>query len=109
MFIFLRFAWYYTYGKIDDDLYIDHINRKEYDNRLSNLRLVTHQENMFNQNVKGVYEIKRKNDVVYISKIKINGKSIHLGTFDTEKEARKAYNEAKKKLHKIKTPSIYND
>ena len=99
-----RFAWYYIYGEIDDNLLIDHINRVKTDNRLSNLRLVTHQENNFNKVVKGAYEIKRKNDVVYISKIKIGSKSIHLGTFHTEKEARKAYDEAKKKLHKIKNP-----
>ena len=97
-----RFGWFYHYGVIDDDLQIDHINQNKTDNRICNLRQVSHQENNFNKTNKGVYEVQRKDDIVYISKIKLNGKSIHLGTFDTEEEARQAYIEAKQKYHEIR-------
>ena len=43
-----RVAWLYSYGFLDKDLVIDHINGKRDDNRLCNLRLVTHFENMQN-------------------------------------------------------------
>jgi hypothetical protein len=96
-----RFAWFYYYGSIDETLYIDHINQNKLDNRIINLRLVTSQQNSFNKTNKGVYKVKRKNDIVYISKIKLNNKSIHLGTFATENEAKEEYLKAKNKYHFI--------
>ncbi|MCJ2709130.1 HNH endonuclease, partial [Escherichia coli] len=40
-----RLAWLIVYGTMPDG-FIDHINRVRTDNRISNLRLVTHSENM---------------------------------------------------------------
>jgi len=36
-------------GPIPEGLFIDHINRVRFDNRINNLRLVTHSENMLNR------------------------------------------------------------
>jgi hypothetical protein len=66
---------------------IDHINRDTFDNRVSNLRIVSHQQNMFNRNAKGYS--KRGNK--YVVKIRINGKDIYLGTYDTRELAYNAY------------------
>ena len=91
-----QFAFYYKYKKIVEQ--IDHINGTKDDNRICNLREVTHQQNQHNQkNAKGYYH----NGYSYCSKIALNGKSIYLGSFDTEEEASQAYLEAKEKYHLI--------
>jgi len=91
------FAWYYTYGKMPDNQ-IDHINGVRDDNRISNLRDVTNQENQWNRTkTKGYYWYNQK----WLSKIKVDGKIIYLGLFNTESEARQAYIDAKKIYHII--------
>ena len=57
------------------------------------------QEQMFNKRAKGYLWDERLQK--WIAKIGLSNKCIHLGCFDTEKEARKAYVEAKKKYHGI--------
>lgn len=76
---------------------IDHIDHNKLNNHVSNLRIVTKQQNAFNRNVKGY--IKRGNR--YESCIKIDGKNIYLGMFATEDEAHNAYLVAKAKYHII--------
>ena len=76
---------------------IDHINRDKLNNQVSNLRLVSQQQNNFNKNVKGY--TKRGNK--YQAIIKINGKKIYLGTYETETEAHNAYLIAKQIHHII--------
>tara|TARA_R110000823_G_scaffold301875_1_gene422957 strand:- start:70 stop:537 length:468 start_codon:yes stop_codon:yes gene_type:complete len=71
--------------------FIDHKNRDKLDNQVSNLRVVSNQQNQFNTNAKGYH--KRGNK--YRAKIQINGKQIQLGLFDTEVEARNAYLQGK--------------
>ena len=70
---------------------IDHINRDKLDNQVSNLRIVSNQENQFNTNAKGYYKKGNK----YEAKIQINGKKIYLGYFETTEEAHNAYLQAK--------------
>ena len=94
-----RLIWVYHKGAIPEDLVIDHINRDPKDNRIENLRLVTRQENNFNMsNVKG-YSVTPNG---FESMIKVGGKTIHLGTYKTIKEAKQAYMVAKKVAHIIK-------
>ena len=77
---------------------IDHIDRNKQNNNMNNLRIVSHQENLFNTNAKGYYKKGHK----YQAYIKINNKQIYLGYYDTEEEARNAYLKAKEIYHIIK-------
>lgn len=66
------------------DTFIDHKNGNRLDNRKSNLRQCTKQENKMNIGTyKGYYHINEK----WVAKIKQNGKQIHLGFFVYEEEA----------------------
>ena len=90
----------YTYLGLDINnpkKVIDHINRDKLDNQVSNLRIVSQQENSFNTKSKGYYKCGNK----YQAKIKINGKTICLGRFETEAEAHNAYLIAKQIHHII--------
>lgn len=94
-----HFAWYCIYGNCDIEE-LDHINGVRNDNRICNLRNVTHQQNNFNRTkAKGYNWYKTTNK--WMAGIKINNKRIHLGYFNTEEEARNAYLEAKEKYHAI--------
>ena len=77
--------------------YIDHIDGDKANNDIRNLRVVTCQQNNFNTRAKGYYWHKPKKK--WMARIHLNKKSIHLGYFKTEEEARNAYLEAKKKYH----------
>ena len=93
-----HFGWYMTYGNVDFNM-LDHINRNKLDNRICNLRIVSIQENNFNTNSNGVSF--RENRKKWISRITKDKKTIHLGSFNNEEEAREAYLEAKQKYHII--------
>jgi hypothetical protein len=83
--------------------FVDHKNGNKCDNRKSNLRLCSNQQNQHNQTVrrgksifKGVsYHATRKR---WYGSICHNNKSIHLGSFDNELDAAKAYNNKAKEL-----------
>ena len=81
---------------------IDHIDKNRQNNNMNNLRIVTNQENLFNQTAKGYTKHGKK----YEARIKINNKQIYIGMFDTEEEAHQAYLQAKEKYHII--PVILN-
>lgn len=80
----------------------DHINGNGLDNRRSNLREVTVHQNTMNRRGKaGVSKFKgvywKKETSKWCARIGINYKRIHLGYFQSEIEAAKAYNTAAKK------------
>jgi hypothetical protein len=87
----------------------DHINGNGFDNRKSNLRIVTRSQNCINRptlknnksGFKGVYldNRNRRKYKIWQAIIQINKKRIELGHFTTKEEAAKAYNEAAKKYH----------
>lgn len=93
-----HFAWFSIYGNVDFKE-IDHINRIKTDNRISNLRIATRQQNMFNKGSKGYYWNKRIKK--YICQIMINKKKIYGGIFNTEEEAIQKYLELKKMYHQL--------
>ena len=90
----------YTYLGLDFDnpkIYIDHIDHNRKNNDWLNLRIVTPQQNNFNiSNVKG-YSLENGK---YRPSIAVNYKTIHLGRYEKEEDARQAYIDAKKKYHK---------
>jgi hypothetical protein len=92
-----QFAWYCVYGEIVEQ--IDHINMDKTDNRIVNLRKVTDQENKTNNNKKGYYYNELNKN--WRSRITNKGKTIEIGSFKTEEEARAAYIQAKQNIHKL--------
>jgi hypothetical protein len=86
---------------------VDHENGNKQDNRRSNLRLVTHTQNMRNQlrnkanttGYKGVSLQKNSPNRPYRAYIVVDNKQIHLGYYATPEEAHKAYCEASTKYH----------
>jgi hypothetical protein len=81
------------------DNMIDHYNRKRHDNRLENLHVVNGNQNQWNRDDKGYYWDKERNK--WRARITVNNKTIYLGTFEKEEDARNAYLEAKPKYHVI--------
>jgi len=79
--------------------FIDHINKNSLDNRIENLRVLTHQQNQFNRNAKGYSFDKRNNK--WHARIMINGKAKYLGYFKKEEDAKQAYLKAKEIYHKM--------
>ncbi len=102
-----RLAWVYVNGSIDDRE-IDHINGQKDDNRICNLRLATHAENAQNRVKYPAKQVVTSSHMgaswvscrrKWRSRIKMDGKVIHLGYFDTAEEAGAAYDAAKLKVH----------
>lgn len=82
-------------------LVVDHINTIKTDNRVSNLQLVTHRENL-SKDKKGASKFTgvhwAKRDKRWISRISIGLDRKYLGSFVTELEAANAYQAELKKL-----------
>jgi hypothetical protein len=84
---------------------IDHQNHNSIDNRRSNLRLATHQQNARNRgptkaNTSGYKGVHLRRDTNrYQAFIKVEGKRLTLGCFKIAEEAAKAYNKAALKYH----------
>ena len=93
-----HFAWFWVNGNVDINE-IDHLNRNKADNRICNLRNVTHQVNVWNSKRKGYYFNKAQKK--YQAYIGLNYKQKYLGLYDTPAEARQAYLNAKQKYHVI--------
>jgi hypothetical protein len=82
----------------------DHINHNGLDNRKANLRAATHTQNLWNRRKFKPYAHSKYKGVDWArhtkrwrGRISVNGKRIHLGHFDSEIEAAKAYDEGAKK------------
>lgn len=82
-----RIIWLLAYGELPKNQ-IDHINGIPDDNRLDNLRSVSHRQNALNQkipksNTSGVMGVSWAKDCSrWIAGIRIKGKRKHLGSFD---------------------------
>lgn len=91
--------------KAGDEGDVDHISGDKLDNRKCNLRICSHQENMFNQklretNTTGYYGVsKMKSCGKYEAYIHINGKKKYLGLYETAERAALARDEAAASLY----------
>ncbi|MBN5207782.1 HNH endonuclease [Serratia marcescens] len=88
-----RAIWTFAHGSIPEELYIDHINHIRHDNRIENLRLVTHPQNQRNQsmhsrNISGVNGVRwDKRSKKWVASINTRENNIHLGAFDSLEDA----------------------
>lgn len=93
------------FGHIPENAEIDHINHIRNDNRLVNLRFVTHRGNMRNKsvsskNTSGVTGVCfSKAHRKYIAQISVDRENIYLGIFETLEEAAAARAEANLKFN----------
>ena len=71
---------------------VDHINRDKNDYRKSNLRAVSHRQNSHNTKRNGVYFRWQNNK--YHARIKLPNKRVHIGYYEKEEDAIKAYRKA---------------
>ena len=101
-----RLAWLFVHG-VWPTGQIDHIDRDKSNNRIANLRDVGQSINQENRidpradNELGVVGVSLWSDgrPGFKAQIKVRGKVLYLGTFQTVEEANAAYIEAKKNQH----------
>ena len=93
---------YLMKDQLTDGVLVDHINRNPFDNRRSNLRLCNIRENSCNLKPKNRLGVK---GICFITRNKFEAKiqnadkkRLHLGVFDTMKEATDVYDEKAKEL-----------
>ena len=96
-------------GVTDPNIQVDHIiSGNTLDNRKSNLRVVTHNQNMWNQRKPKLYAGKPTSSIYkgvswnkkakkWKAEIKVNNKYFYLGLYKNEKDAALAYNKAARK------------
>ena len=101
-----RLAWLYVYGEWPSEQ-VDHINGKRNDNRIANLRDVSHVGNC--QNKRAALPSNKSSGLLGVSwssamkkygaQIVCNGVTHKLGYFDDKHDAHAAYVDAKRKMH----------
>jgi len=85
-----RLIWLWHHGELDDKKHVDHLDGDINNNRIENLRLCTPAQNEWNKPCKGVSFEKGK----WRARLRVNGKNIHIGLFNSEIEAQKARSHA---------------
>lgn len=99
-----RLAWMYMHGEFPAQM-IDHINGVRDDNRIENLRQVSHRVNIQNQrramvtNKLGVLGVRQRTKGCFEANINLSGIPTCLGSFPTAEAAHAAYLEAKRRHH----------
>lgn len=79
---------------------IDHKNGNGLDNRKKNLRICTRSQNNYNQKPRNNRKYKgvRQHYNKWVARIRYKGREIHLGSYETEELAARAYDVAAKEL-----------
>lgn len=99
-----RVIWAMAHGR-DPDGFLDHINGDTLDNRIENLREVSHSQNMLNKKIyknsnSGASGIHLRSDNgMWRAYISLDGKRRYLGQYATKEEAQAALNPVREKLH----------
>lgn len=107
-----RLAWLYVYGHWPSDE-LDHIDRDTDNNRISNLRECNRYENSQNivrdvgatSKYPGVSWDKARRK--WAVKLRVNGRRLMVGRYDSEVEAAAAYFQAKLQFHPFWSPTVY--
>lgn len=95
-----RLAWLYVHGRWPAK-HIDHIDCNPSNNRLINLREATDSQNHANKrpmNPESGFKGVRADNNKWMARIKINKKTVYLGSFNTREEAHAAYFEAAQRV-----------
>lgn len=84
-------------------LVVDHIDNDKLNNKLDNLQLITHRENLSKDstNTSGYTGVFLRPNKKFIARIWVNSKYINLGIYDTPQEASKVYQERKRNSRKV--------
>lgn len=89
---------------VPDDSVVDHKNKIKTDNRKQNLRICSQAENIRNRGslnngsgYRGVYWNNKNQN--WVARIRVDGRSVHIGSFSSPKEAAYYYNMAAQALH----------
>ncbi len=102
MYFHYHLIWLIENGELPSDS-LDHINRDKTDDRISNLRLANHSENMRNKTACGACKYlgvaKETGRDTYRAMIRIEGKNKYLGSSKDPKEAALMYDSAARKHH----------
>lgn len=103
-----RLVWIWHYGDILRGREIDHRNGVRDDNRIDNLRQVTHQENQFNvRSARGISFDKASG--LWRAQICVDQKRLTIGRFPTRELALEAYEAKKKELHRYSIDDLQLD
>ena len=110
-----RLVWMYHHGKWPDN-FIDHINNNRADNRIENLRDVTHEENMANlapgsgssTGYRGVYlqPSKSRKKKKYFTTVWSQGEPVNLGRYENIEDAVAVYHTAREMLGLMPVPVL---
>lgn len=97
-----RLAFLYMTGEMPE--YVDHINNVRHDNRWSNLRACDFSDNTRNakrriDNSTGIKGVTLRANGKFRVRIRVDGKRVHLGDFNSIEQASAAYAAASKEAH----------
>ena len=108
-----RLVWYYHNGNWPQKM-IDHIDADTTNDKIENLREATNQQNQFNRRsnkvatskYKGVHWSNKLNK--WVAKYTFNNRQFHIGVFQDELEAARAYDNAVKQHQSFFRKDIFN-
>ena len=109
-----RLAWLHFYG-VWPEGEVDHKNQNKSDNKIENLRDVTHSQNMHNRpkyanNNSGFRGVSwNRSLALWRAEISVNKKKIHLGYFNTAESAYSAYTTAREERYQKQTQAITDE
>jgi hypothetical protein len=112
------YAWSFRRGEMhtsiinndDKTKVIDHADRDKLDNRRENLRVVTRCQNSCNKRKRsaskypGVSKCAYKYSTLWVTKITIEKRQVHVGYFDTEEKANEAYEQKHEGISQTMAP-----